>query len=302
MPGSVLRVLVAVLLLTPWTPPAAAQIAEAPETLQLTCADMESFLRTAKIMGRRKDLPVGVTVPSRITLDDGRIRHDAAVQNVDVKKATFDGVMGTELNFRDAWQFNVAGYELAKLLGLNMVPPYVDRAVSGYASSVSWWVDDAMMERDRIRKKIPAPDPARWNQQMYAARVFHELIGDSDPNATNILITRDWRVWLIDFTRAFRQTRTLRRPEGLRQVDRQLLARLREVTDDQLQQVLGPWLIRPEIQGLLSRRDRIVELFDEQVAARGESAVLYEFERTREPCGTGLEARTPREPSGQASP
>lgn len=293
MPDLALRVLLAVLLLATWTPPVAAQVADAPATPWLTCADVETFLRTAKIVGRRKDLPVGVTVPARITLDDGRLRHDAAVQNVDVKKSTFDGIMGTELNFRDAWQFNVAGYELAKLLGLNMVLPYVDRVVSGHGSSVSWWLDDAMMERERIRKKIRPPDPVSWNQQMYAARVFHELLGDSDPNATNILITRDWRVWLIDFTRAFRQTRTLRRPEGLQQIDRRLLARLREVTDDQLQQVLGPWLIRPEIQGLLSRRTRLVELFDEQVAARGASAVLYEFERTTEPCGTGLSVPAP---------
>ena len=293
MPDLALRVLLAVLLLATWTPPVAAQVADAPAAPWLTCADVETFLRTAKIVGRRKDLPVGVTVPSRITLDDGRWRHDAAVQNVDVKKSTFDGIMGTELNFRDAWQFNVAGYQLAKLLGFNMVLPYVDRVVSGHASSVSWWLADAMMERERIRKKIRPPDPVSWNQQMYAARVFHELLGDSDPNATNILITRDWRVWLIDFTRAFRQTRTLRRPEGLQQIDRRLLTRLREVTDDQLQQVLGPWLIRPEIQGLLARRERIVELFDQQVAARGESAVVYEFERTSEPCGAGLGVRAP---------
>lgn len=287
---------VLVLFLAAWfslVAPAAQPPAPSPAAPALGCAEMEAFLRTAKIVGRRKDLPVGITVPSRITLDDGRLRHDAAVQNVDVKKATFDGVMGAEINFRDAWQFNVAGYELAKMLGINMVPPYVERAISGYASSVSWWVEDAMMERDRIRKKVQPPDVVGWNQQTYAARVFHELIGDSDPNATNMLITPDWRVWLIDFTRAFRLTRTLRRPEGLRQIDRRLLAGLRDLTDDRLHQTLGRWLTRPEIQGLLARRDRIVDLFDEQVEARGEPAVLYELERTSEPCGTGLTLRAP---------
>lgn len=287
---------VLVLLLAAWFPlvaPAAQPPAPSAPAPAPTCSEMEAFLRTAKIVGRRKDLPVGITVPSRITLDDGRLRHDAAVQNVDVKKATFDGVMGTEINFRDAWQFNVAGYELAKMLGINMVPPYVERAISGYASSVSWWVEDAMMERDRIRKKIQPPDVLGWNQQTYAARVFHELIGDSDPNATNMLITPDWRVWLIDFTRAFRLTRTLRRPEGLRQIDRRLLAGLRDLTADRLHQTLGRWLTRPEIQGLLARRDRIVELFDEQVETRGEAAVVYELSRTSEPCGTGLTLRAP---------
>jgi hypothetical protein len=257
----------------------------------LTCAEMETFLRTAKIIGRGRDLPVGVTVPSRVTLDNGTWQHSAAVQNVDVKKATFEGRMGTEVNFRDSWQFNVAGYELAKLLRLNMVPPYVERAVFSYSSSLSWWVDDAMMERDRFRKKIQPPDVERWNHQVYAARVFHELIGDSDPNMTNMLITPDWQLWLIDFTRAFRLTRTLRRPEGLVGVDRMLLERMRELTEDRLRQALGRWVDRSEIRAVIARRDHLVELFEAQIEERGESVVLYDFTRTREPCGHGLSAR-----------
>ena len=35
-----------------------------------------------------------------------------------------------------------------------MVPPYVERRVSGKDASVSWWVPDAMMEKDRYQKKI----------------------------------------------------------------------------------------------------------------------------------------------------
>jgi hypothetical protein len=281
-----------VALLTLWASLAVVtaqpQALSAPPSSSLSCGEMEAYLRTAKIVGRRKDLPVGVTVPSRVTLDDGRFRHDAAVQNVDVKKTTFETTMGTELNFRDAWQFNVAGYELAKLLELNMVPPYVERNVAGYLSSVSWWIDDAMMERDRFRKKIQPPQPEQWNQQMYAARIFHELVGDTDPNMTNMLITRDWRVWMIDFSRAFRLTRTLQKPASLRRIDRKLLAGLRGLTEDGLQQAVGRWLNKPEIQGVLARRDRIVQFFDEEVASKGEAGVLYDFERTSEPCGTGL--------------
>lgn len=264
------------------------QALSAPPPSSLSCGEMEAYLRTARIVGRRKDLPVGVTVPSRVTLDDGRFRHDAAVQNVDVKKTTFETTMGTELNFRDAWQFNVAGYELAKLLELNMVPPYVERNVAGYLSSVSWWIDGAMMERDRFRKKIQPPQPEHWNQQMYAARIFHELIGDTDPNMTNMLITSEWRVWMIDFSRAFRLARTLQKPASLRRIDRKLLAGLRGLTEDGLQQAVGRWLNKPEIQGVLARRDRIVQFFDNELALKGEAGVLYDFERTSEPCGTGL--------------
>jgi len=248
---------------------------------------MEAFLKTAKVVSRR-DSPVGVTVPTRATLDNGTLQHEASIQTVDIRNTTFQGSLGTELNFRDTWQFNVAGYELAKILKLNMVPPYVERRVAGKDASVSWWVSDAMMERDRNNKKIEPPDSAKWNDQMYAARVFHELIADTDFNTTNLLITKDWQIWMIDFSRAFRITKTLQNPNRLTKVDRTLLAGMRGLTAETLQQKLGRWLGKLELAGLLARRDQIVQFFDTQIAAKGEAAVLYDLPRTTEACGGGL--------------
>jgi hypothetical protein len=253
----------------------------------LSCEQMEAFLKTAKVVSRR-DSPVGVTVPTRATLDNGTLQHDASIQTVDIRNTTFRGSLGTELNFRDTWQFNVAGYELAKILKLNMVPPYVERRVAGTDASVSWWVSDAMMERDRYNKKIEPPNPAKWNEEIYAARVFHELIADTDFNMTNLLITKDWRIWMIDFSRAFRITKTLQNPNRLAKVDRTLLAGMRGLTAETLQQKLGRWLGKLELEGLLARRDRIVQFFDTQIAAKGEAAVLYDLPRTTEACGGGL--------------
>jgi hypothetical protein len=266
----------------------AAQAPTSPPVPTLRCADMETFLKTAKI-GPQRGIPVGVTLPSRAPLDDGKLRHEAAIQTTDISKTTYQTSRGTELNFRDTWQFNVAGYELAKILELNMVPPYVERKVSGVPASVSWWVSDAMMERDRFQKKITAPDPDRWNHEMYAARVFHELIADSDFNMTNILITKDWRLWMIDFSRAFRQTKSIQKPKEMTKMDRKLLANLRGLTMEMLKQTLGRWLNKQEIEGVLARRDLIVRYFDNEVATKGEAAVLYDLPRTSEPCGAGLQ-------------
>lgn len=251
------------------------------------CADMERFLKTAKI-GAQSDLSVGITVPRRATLSDGTLTHDATIQTVDERKLVFEGRRGTEFNFRDAWQFNVAGYELARLLGLNMVPPYVERNIQGKRASVSWWIADAMMERDRFRKKIAAPDTTRWNREMYLVRVFHQLIHDTDPNLTNILITKDWRIWMIDFTRAFRHAAKLPSAKGLVAIDRALLARLRDLTPELLQRHLGQWLQQAEIDAVIARRDLIVKHFEGEIARRGEAAVLFDSPRVSEPCGTGL--------------
>lgn len=249
---------------------------------------MERFLKTAKMVSL-KDLPVGVTIPQRATLTDGRVTHDAAIQFVDERKLFFQGSHTTEVNFRDSWKFNVAGYELAKMLRLNMVPPYVERTIDGRDASVSWWISDAMMERDRYQRKIAPPDPRSWNHEMYAIRVFHQLIHDSDPNLTNLLITKDWRIWMIDFTRAFRWVTQLQKPKELVGIDRELLRRLRELNAEGLHRHLGGWLGKVEIDAIVARRDLLVKHFDELIASRGEAVVLYDLPRTSEPCGTGLQ-------------
>jgi hypothetical protein len=269
----------------------AAATAQSPATATrsaLTCTQMEEFLRTAKI-GTRHDLSVGVTIPSRATLDDGTMQHDASIQYIDESKPRFQTLHGTELNFRDSWKFNVAGYELAKLLELNMVPPYVERTVAGKPASVSWWVNDAMMERDRFKKKLEPPDVETWNDEMYAVRIFHQLIYDTDPNFTNILITKDWRVWMIDFSRAFRLMKNLQNPKDLVRCDRRLLAKLRSLTLDMLQQKMGRWVTKSEMEAVIARRDLIVKFFEAEVAKKGENMVLYDLPRTGEPCGMGLQ-------------
>jgi hypothetical protein len=260
----------------------------APPAPTLTCAEIETFLKTARI-GRQRSIPVGVTVPSRATLDDGKLQHDASIQTIDETKSTFSTARGTEFNFRDSWQFNVAGYEVAKMLELNMVPPYVERTVSGTRASVSWWVGETLMERERVKQKMTPPDTEHWNAQVLAGRAFHELIADTDVNMTNLLITKDWRVWLIDFSRAFRTSKKLQEPERLNAVDRKLFARLKELTRDGLRQRIGRWVSRDQIDAVLVRRDLIVRTLEDQIAAKGESKVVYDFSRTSEPCGTGLQ-------------
>jgi hypothetical protein len=259
----------------------------APGRPQLSCAQMEEFLLHAKI-GRQTNTSKGVTNPKRATLEDGGITHDAAIQTIHESKTKFEGTRGTEMNFKDFYEFNIAGYELAKLLELNMVPPYVPRKVGGQPASFSWWVNDAMMEIDRTKNKIEPPDVDAWNKQMYAVRVFHELVYDTDPNLTNLLITKDWQIWMIDSSRAFRMYKKIGSPANLVQIDRKLLAKLRELDKDTLQQKLGKWLNKMEIEGLDARRQLIVQHFDNLVKQKGEAAVLYDFPRTSQACGVGL--------------
>jgi hypothetical protein len=241
-------------------------------------AQMEEFLLKARI-GQPKNLSAGITNSQRAMLNDGNLSHEAHIQTVDISKTYFQTIQGTEVNFRDCYKFNVAAYELDKLLDLNMVPVSVERKV-GNMAAVTWWVDDVLMtELERKKKRAEPADQHFWNQQMYVCRVFDQLIYNTDRNLGNLIITKDWKVWMIDHTRAFRLMKDLRSPKDLVQCDRRLLAKLRELNKETLSARLHRYLTPQEIDGLLARRDRIVKFFDEQIAQKGEAVVLFDLER-----------------------
>jgi hypothetical protein len=84
-------------------------------------------------------------------------------------------------------------------------------------------------------------------------------------------------------------TKTINNPKQLTRADRTLLRSMRELTLDGVRQALGRWLNKSEIEGLMARRDLIVQFFDKEVAAKGEGAVLYDLPRSSETCGAGLQ-------------
>jgi hypothetical protein len=267
-----LQIPLAVLLLgvLTWAPPTTAGD-QAPAR-----EEMAEFLRSARIIGSRQ-VGKGVTGISRLTLTDGRRTQDAAFQAVDVRKPLMrlrDGT--TELHFADSYHFNIAGYRLAELIGLgDMVPVTVARRWRGRNGALSWWVESEWDEGSRRAAGVEPPDPASWNQQIYRERVFAALIGDTDRNEGNMIITRDWKVWMIDFTRAFRRNPEPRGTAALHRCDRLVLQRLRELTREQVATAVGRHLNRFELDGLMARRDSLLEHFDRLIAEQGEHAVLY---------------------------
>jgi hypothetical protein len=286
---SLLVVLFSVVGLYMWLPATPAQDQPATGKPQLTCAEMEQFLHEAKI-GNQRDIPKGITFPKRATLtsSDGKIVHDASIQTIHESKNSFASSRGTELNFKDWWEFDVAGYELAKLLDLNMVPPYVERKVGGKSAALSWWIDGSMMEVDRMRKKLVPPDLDTWNKEMYTLRIFNQLIYNTDDNLTNVLISSDWHIWMIDFTRAFRLHKNIGTIQNLVRCDRRLLANMKKLNKDLLKETMGRYLTGSEMDALLARRDQIVTFFEGEAAKKGEAAVLFDLPRVGQSCGTGL--------------
>ena len=146
----------------------------------------------------------------RATLSDGTLTHDAQIQKIDEKKAEFNAGKIREFNFEDSWRFNVAAYRVDRLIGLRMVPVTVPRTWRSERAAFTWWIDDVMMdEGTRVKSQQQPPDSGIWNEQMQMVRLFDQLIANTDRNAGNLLIGKNWEVWAIDHTRAFRTQNTL---------------------------------------------------------------------------------------------
>ena len=258
--------------------PLAHAVLQPGAQLSLASEDQrEAFLLTARVA---TDAPTDGRASWRAVLDDGTRRHDASI-------VTEDGSGPTRRNYK----YNLAAYELDKLLGLHLVPPSVERSVNGHPASVIWWLDDvAMNELERRQKNIAPPDPDRWDRQVQAVRVFDELISNTYRDTApalylnsvwdNLLITTDWTIWITDHTGAFRLRRELLDRDSLFRCPRSVLDRLRALDRPRLQQTVGRYLSPQQLDALEARRVLLVKHFDDRIGSHGEGGVLYELPRS----------------------
>lgn len=276
------RAVVLALLVMAWAvvPCAAQTVAPAPQQAVLTPEEMEAFLLHAPIVNQKKNAPAGTTDARRVTLSDGHTTHDAQVQDVEIYRPLFQVGTYVEVNFRDTYRYNIAAYRLSRLLGLEEVPMSVPRSVDGKSAAITWWIDDvAMDEGKRLKNKLQGPNSSRTSSYTLILRVFDELIQNRDRNAGNLLWTKDWKMWMIDHTRAFRLGHELLKPAKLQRCERTLLDRMRGLTTATVTEAVGDALLKEEVEALMARRDALVKLFDDKIAKNGEKAVLYTLSR-----------------------
>jgi len=237
-------------------------------------AEMEEFLLDANV-DETQTLSRGVTGAMLANLSRGDQAHQAQIQTVDIFKPTMKIGGQTIRNFRDSYRYNIAAYELDKMLGTNLVPATVARPYKGKKAAFTVWVAPVMMtEATRMANNAMPPDAESWNFQINRIRVFTQLIYDTDPNLGNLLITSQWRLWKVDLTRSFRQFKQLMDESKLLTIDQDFYDALKTLTLDSCKETLGDQLSGPEIKGLLARRDLIIEIFDVAAAAKGRDAVI----------------------------
>ena len=227
-----------------------------------TDSDREALLLGGMVVSV-KDIGEGVTKPIQAELSWKGVTHSAQIQRVDKALPDFYGKDGTVLPARDAWRYNIAAYRLDRLLQLNMVPVSVERRWNYKDAAFTWWLDDVMMdEQERLKRKQEPADVGMWNQQMQMVRVFDELIANVDRNLGNLIISKDWRLWPIDHTRAFRTNHELKKPANVTRADRAVVERMKALDKETLRKATSKYLTTFQIDAILARRDAIVKRLD----------------------------------------
>jgi len=241
-----------------------------------TQADLEEFLRTARVADSDKTKHGRFGVRRLLLEKDGLEVHAAGRTMAEEERKR--RLMDREVwFFRDHYIHEPAAYALSELLGLGMVPPAVERSVNGKPASVQLWVEDSLVEIEREKRGVQPPDSRTYLLQLYQMYVFDNLINNIDRNMGNIVFDPDWRVWLIDHSRAFIRDQKLPSPERVRRIERNFWERLRSVSDEELEAAIAPYLGEPERAALLERRRLLVDLIEDKIAQVGEDGVLFSW-------------------------
>jgi hypothetical protein len=225
--------------------------------------EFEEFLTSAEIV-RIEDIPIGVTKPERAYFSEGGLVESMSFKRI--KPGRYKG-------FWESYRSDIAAYELDKLLGLDMIPPTVEKRVEGDLGAAVMWVKPVKNFKELGGPPHPpSTHAARWNRQLVKAKMFDVLIYNRDPNLGNWLVDPAWNLILIDHTRAF--TAEKKWAHTLKRVDAELWERMKTLTLEQLTPVLEKWLPRGQIEAIVERRDMMQKEIDRLVAANGEGAVL----------------------------
>lgn len=247
--------------------PAAAPSEVSAKTWLQNRAAIEQYLQTAKVVGEQ-DIPIGVTKPKRMQLEPGGPVEYFAF------KAIQPGIRG---GFWESYKSEIAAYELDKLLGLDMVPPTVEKRVKGTAGAAVMWCAPVKNFKEMggtpQLSKMPARQVARWVRQMVRARMFDNLIGNNDANQGNWLVDPSWNLIVIDKTRAF-TTETNLVYKDITHVDMELWEKMQALTEERLLAALGQWIGRAQVRAMLERRKKMQQLFDKLIAEKGAAAIV----------------------------
>ncbi len=240
----------------------------------------EKFLQEAKIISSSKDFPKSeaVTEPWTLVLEKDGVTRRALWKN---PEGRFKGYL-------DSWKCEIAAYRLDKFLGLNMVSPTVEKRFQGNKGSCQLMIENVIMLRTKQEEKIKTPSYRIYplSKATYLQRAWDNLIANVDRNIGDVLYTEDWRMNLIDHSRAFRSSKKYTKtlifdekykggPKLMKKLPKAFVEKLKSLNFKLIRDTVGEYLTDKQIEAVLIRRDLIIGWLKKRIKELGEDEVLY---------------------------
>lgn len=239
----------------------------------------EEYLSTARILSSRQlSEKRGITQPYVLLLEKDGI----------IQKAIWKPIEGLYKGFSENWRWEIAAYRLDKYLGLNMIPPTVERKHLKKQGSLQLWVKatTGLKERNGQYYASSQEETSLWNRSMFLQRAFDNLIANEDRHLGNYLVTKDGRILLIDHSRSFRTSKEFTSDlsfsenywDGnlmMRQLPISFIEKIKNLDIELLKNITGRYLTDEEINAVLLRRALVLEDVNRIIGEFGPSEVLY---------------------------
>ncbi len=235
---------------------------------------LEKFLKTADVIsvekgqGRRSE-------KWDISLDDGKTQKKGAFKLLDRSWTNISG--------GNSYKYVLAAYELNKILGLDLVPPTVERKIDGIKGSLMLFVEQPFVsDNDRLQKGLEPPNPEEFDKAMAEVIIFEHLVFFpcicNQRDLDNILIQTDqeWKIWMVDLDEAFVPAKKLIPDCEINSCTKELLKKILDLNENVVKKRLKSYLSKDQLFALMVRRDLIVEKIEELVEEKGEEAILIE--------------------------
>jgi len=229
--------------------------------------DLEHFLRTAQITNIEKGKIPGRTAAWKITLEDENQLRRGVFKYVSHKRPT---------PIADSYTYELAAYELDKLLDFGIIPSVVEREIEGLKGSLQIRIENCIPLDVQQRQNLRPPDEEAFQNSLEELNVFENLVYCERKELDDVLIHQEsWKVCRVDFGEAFFPTPELIPDQKIIRCSKKLFQNLQKSDDDIIQTKLEAYLNEEEISALLKRKTSIIKTIKKLIKEKGEEAVLF---------------------------
>ena len=233
----------------------------------LNLKEWEEYLRTAKVTSIEIKESEGRTAPWAVTLDDGNTQRRGRFKHVHRSRPHY---------LPDSFHYELAAYELTKLLGVQLIPPVVERVIDGTEGALQMFVEGCFRLSNYKKTEAISPENAKFEYSLRELAVLENLSNCVRDDKDILVHEKTFHVCRVDFSEAFAPDMNLIPGSEITRCSRNLFKGLLDLNSDDVRSKLKDHLNDDEINALMKRKELIMNKLNNLIEEKGEDEVLFE--------------------------